>query len=95
MSEKTNEKKVIISGTVTKYQMKKVIKNPEDIKERKTMDQVSLEMFSWESQLSLLNMLNTKTNDELDKTNINIIKHYRFLDCRRSDGSSRIQRCVI
>lgn len=74
MSEKTNEKKVIISGTLTKYQMKKVIKNSEDIKERKTMDQVSLEMFSWERQLSLLNMLNTKTNDELDKTNINIIK---------------------
>lgn len=69
-----SEKKVIISGTVTKYQMKKVIKNPEDIKERKTMEQVSLEMFSWENQLSLLNMLNTNKNDDLDKTNINIIK---------------------
>ena len=64
ISEKTNEKKVIISGTVAKYQMKKVIKKPEDVKERKTMDQVSLEMFSWESQYSLLNMLTTKTNDE-------------------------------
>jgi hypothetical protein len=59
-----SEKKVIISGTVTKYQMKKVIKNPEDIKERKTMEHVSLEMFSWENQLSLLNMLSCKTNDE-------------------------------
>ncbi len=59
-----SEKKVIISGTVTKYQMKKVIKKPEDMKERKTMDQVSLEMFSWESQYSLLNMLTTKTNDD-------------------------------
>ena len=64
ISEKTNEKKVIISGTVAKYQMKKVIKKPEDVKKRKTMDQVSLEMFSWESQYSLLNMLTTKTNDE-------------------------------
>jgi len=64
MSEITNEKKVIISGTVTKYQMKKVIKKPEDVKERKTMDQVSLEMFSWENQYSLLNMLSRKTNDD-------------------------------
>ena len=64
MSEKINEKKVIINGTVTKYQMKKVIKNPEDIKERKIMDRVSLEMFSWENQYSLLNMLNMKTNDD-------------------------------
>jgi len=74
MSEITSEKKVIISGTVTKYQMKKVIKKPEDVKERKTMDQVSLEMFSWENQLSLLNMLSRKTNDDLDKTNINTVK---------------------
>jgi flagellar biosynthesis chaperone FliJ len=74
MSEITNEKKVIISGTVTKYQMKKVIKKPEDVKERKTMDQVSLKMFSWENQYSLLNMLTTKTNDDLDKTNINTVK---------------------
>jgi hypothetical protein len=64
ISEKTNEKKVIISGTVAKYQMKKVIKKPEYVKERKTMDQISLEMFSWESQYALLNMLNTKTNDD-------------------------------
>jgi hypothetical protein len=64
MSEKTNEKKVIISGTVTKYQMKKVIKKPEDVKERKTMDQVSLEMFSWENQFSLLNMFSTKKNED-------------------------------
>jgi len=59
-----SEKKVIISGTVTKYQMKKVIKKPEDVKERKTMEQISIEMFSWESQYSLLNMLTTKTNDD-------------------------------
>lgn len=64
MNEKTNEKKVIINGTVAKYQMKKVIKKPEDVKERKTMDHISLEMFSWESQYLLLNMLNTKTNDD-------------------------------
>ena len=64
MSEKTNEKKIQISGTVTRYQMKKVIKKPEDVKERKTMDQVSLEMFSWENQYSLLNMLSRKTNDD-------------------------------
>ena len=64
MNEKTNEKKVIINGTVAKYQMKKVIKKPEDVKERKTMEQISIEMFSWESQYSLLNMLNTKTNDD-------------------------------
>jgi hypothetical protein len=64
MSEKTNEKKIQISGTVTRYQMKKVIKKPEDVKERKTMDQVSLEMFSWENQLLLLNMLSRKTNDD-------------------------------
>jgi hypothetical protein len=63
ISENTNEKKVIINGTVTKYQMKKVIKKPEDVKERKTMDHVSLEMFSWETQLSLLSMLSNKTND--------------------------------
>jgi len=63
MSEITNEKKVIINGTVTKYQMKKVIKKPEDVKERKTMDQVSLEMFSWETQYSLLSMLSNKIND--------------------------------
>jgi hypothetical protein len=63
MSEITNEKKVIINGTVTKYQMKKVIKKPEDVKERKTMDHVSLEMFSWETQLSLLSMLSNKIND--------------------------------
>ena len=63
MSEITNEKKVIINGTITKYQMKKVIKKPEDVKERKTMDQVSLEMFSWESQYSLLSMLSNKIND--------------------------------
>lgn len=74
MSENISEKKVVISGTVTKYQMKKVIKKPEDVKERKTMDQVSLEMFSWENQLSLLNMLTRKTNDDLDKTNINTVK---------------------
>ena len=74
MSENMSEKKVIITGTVTKYQMKKVIKKPEDVKERKTMDQVSLEMFSWENQYSLLNMLTTKTNDDLDKTNINTVK---------------------
>jgi len=64
MNEKTNEKKVIINGTVAKYQMKKVIKKPEDVKERKTMEQISIEMFSWESQYSLLNMLTTKTNDD-------------------------------
>lgn len=64
MSEKTNEKKIQISGTVTRYQMKKVIKKPEHVKERKTMDQVSLEMFSWENQLLLLNMLSRKTNDD-------------------------------
>jgi hypothetical protein len=64
MSEITNEKKVIISGTLTRYQMKKVIKNPEDVKERKTMDRVSLEMFSWENQLSLLNMFSTKKNED-------------------------------
>ena len=64
MSEITNEKKVIISGTVTKYQMKKVIKNPEVVKERKTMDNVSLEMFFWENQLSLLNMFLTKKNED-------------------------------
>jgi len=69
-----NEKKVIISGTVTKYQMKKVIKNPENVKERKTMDQVSLEMFSWESQLSLLNMLTQKKNNDIENTNITLIK---------------------
>jgi hypothetical protein len=63
ISENTNEKKVIINGTVTKYQMKKVIKKPEDVKERKTMDHVSLEMFSWETQLSLLSMLSNKIND--------------------------------
>jgi len=63
ISEITNEKKVIINGTITKYQMKKVIKKPEDVKERKTMDQVSLEMFSWESQYSLLSMLSNKIND--------------------------------
>jgi hypothetical protein len=63
MSEITNEKKVIINGTITKYQMKKVIKKPEDVKERKTMDHVSLEMFSWESQYSLLSMLSNKIND--------------------------------
>ena len=64
MSENTNEKKIQISGTVTRYQMKKVIKKPEDVKERKTMEQVSLEMFSWENQYSLLNMLSRKTNDD-------------------------------
>jgi hypothetical protein len=64
MNEKTNEKKVIINGTVAKYQMKKVIKKPEDVKERKTMEQISIEMFSWESQYSLLNILTTKTNDD-------------------------------
>jgi hypothetical protein len=69
-----NEKKVIINGTVTKYQMKKVIKNPENVKERKTMDQVSLEMFSWESQLSLLNMLTQKKNNDIENTNITLIK---------------------
>ncbi len=63
MSEITNEKKVIINGTVSKYQMKKVIKKPEDVKERKTMDHVSLEMFSWETQYSLLSMLSNKRND--------------------------------
>lgn len=63
MSEITNEKKVIINGTVTKYQMKKVIKKPEHVKERKTMDHVSLEMFSWETQYSLLSMLSNKIND--------------------------------
>ena len=63
MSEKTNEKKVIINGTVSKYQMKKVIKKQEDAKERKTMEQVSLEMFSWENQFTLLNMLTAKTNE--------------------------------
>lgn len=63
ISENTNEKKVIINGTVTKYQMKKVIKKPEDVKERKTMDHVSLEMFSWETQYSLLSMLSNKRND--------------------------------
>jgi hypothetical protein len=74
MSENMSEKKVIITGTVTKYQMKKVIKKLEDVKERKKMDHVSLEMFSWENQYSLLNMLTTKTNDDLDKTNINTVK---------------------
>jgi hypothetical protein len=69
-----DEKKVIISGTVTKYQMKKVVKNPENVKERKTMDQVSLEMFSWESQLSLLNMLTQKKNNDIENTNITLIK---------------------
>uniref|UniRef100_A0A6C0DEU7 Uncharacterized protein n=1 Tax=viral metagenome TaxID=1070528 RepID=A0A6C0DEU7_9ZZZZ len=69
-----NEKKVIITGTVTKYQMKKVIKNPENVKERKTMNQVSLEMFSWESQLSLLNMLTQKKNNDIENTNITLIK---------------------
>lgn len=69
-----NEKKIQISGTVTKYQMKKVIKNPENVKERKTMDQVSLEMFSWETQLSLLNMLTQKTNNDIENTNITLIK---------------------
>jgi hypothetical protein len=64
MSEITNEKKVVISGTITRYQMKKVIKNPEDVKERKTMDNVSLEMFFWENQLSLLNMFSTKKNED-------------------------------
>jgi hypothetical protein len=64
MSEITNEKKVVISGTVTRYQMKKVIKNPEVVKERKTMDNVSLEMFFWENQLSLLNMFLTKKNED-------------------------------
>ena len=59
-----SEKKVIISGTVTKYQMKKVIKKPENMKERKTMDQVSLEMFSWENQFSLLNMFSIKKNED-------------------------------
>jgi len=72
MSEITNEKKVIINGTVTKYQMKKVIKKPEDVKERKTMDQVSLEMFSWENQHSLLNMFSTKKND--DEPTMTLIK---------------------
>jgi hypothetical protein len=51
--------------------MKKVIKKPEDIKERKTMDQVSLEMFSWENQFALLNMLTAKTNDD---SNVILIK---------------------
>jgi hypothetical protein len=64
MSEKTNKKKVIINGTVSKYQMKKVIKKQEETKERKTMEQVSLEMFSWENQFSLLNMLTAKTNED-------------------------------
>jgi hypothetical protein len=64
MSEITNEKKVVISGTITRYQMKKVIKNPEVVKERKTMDNVSLEMFFWENQLSLLNMFSTKKNED-------------------------------
>lgn len=73
MSENTNEKKIQISGTVTRYQMKKVIKKPEDIKERKTMDQVSLEMFSWENQYSLLNMFSTKKNED-DPTTILIKK---------------------
>jgi len=54
--------------------MKKVIKNPENVKERKTMDQVSLEMFSWESQLSLLNMLTQKKNNDIENTNITLIK---------------------
>lgn len=66
-----SEKKVIISGTVSKYKMKKVVKSPEEIKERKNMEDVSLEMFSWESQFSLLNRLTT--NDERDST-IPVIK---------------------
>jgi hypothetical protein len=64
MSETTNEKKVFINGTVTRYQMKKVIKKPEHVKQRKTMDHVSLEMFSWENQLSLLNMFSIKKNED-------------------------------
>jgi hypothetical protein len=59
-----NEKKVIINGTSAKYQMKKVIKSKEDVKERKTMDQVSLEMFSWKNQFSLLTMLHKETTSD-------------------------------
>ena len=70
MSENTNEKKVVISGTVSKYQMKKVIKKQEDARERKTMDQVSLEMFSWENQFGLLNMLTAKTNENDPSTTL-------------------------
>jgi hypothetical protein len=61
-----SEKKIQISGTGTRYQMKKVIKNVEHVKERKAMDHLSLEMFSWEHQKSLLQMFTTKTNHGVD-----------------------------
>lgn len=78
----SNEKKINIVGTGTRYQMKKVIKNgmDDEIKNRKEIEKLNLpsNIFEWEQQCHIINEIyeNLKNNDGVvsDPDIIKIIK---------------------
>jgi len=74
----SDEKKINIFGTGTRYQMKKIIKNGEnDIKSRKEIEKMELpiDTFEWEQQFYIINEIYCNlTNQQVMTTNPNIIK---------------------
>ena len=78
----SDEKKINIVGTGTRYQMKKVIKNGEDeIKSRKEIEKLELplETFEWQQQYTIINEIysNLKNNEVIESSSdiIKIIKN--------------------
>ena len=78
----SDEKKINIVGTGTRYQMKKVIKNGEDeIKSRKEIEKLELplETFEWQQQYTIINEIysNLKNNEVIESCSdiIKIIKN--------------------
>lgn len=75
----SNDKKINIVGTGTRYQMKKVIKNEEDVfKSRKEIEKLDLptEIFEWEQQVHIINEIyqNLQNNECVIATSPDIIK---------------------
>ena len=75
----SNEKKINIVGTGTRYQMKKVIKNSDDdlIKSRKEIEKldIPLDTFEWEQQHHIINeMYDNLKNNVVTTTSSDIIK---------------------
>jgi len=75
----SNEKKINIFGTGTRYQMKKVIKNGDDdiVKSRKEIDKLDLPLdtFEWDQQHDIVNeMYDNLKNNVVITTSSDIIK---------------------
>ena len=75
----SNEKKINIVGTGTRYQMKKVIKNSDDdiIKSRKEIEKldIPLDTFEWEQQHHIINEIyDNLKNSSVITTSSDIIK---------------------